>query len=62
MTYREDFTLPAELLEQVKEQGLEVLPELIRVILNIPLGEGLLTPPGRDRRSRPIIMCAVYSV
>ena len=34
MTYREDFTLPAELLEQVQEQGLEVLPELLRVILN----------------------------
>jgi putative transposase len=34
MTYREDFTLPAELLEQVQAQGLEVLPELIRVILN----------------------------
>jgi transposase-like protein len=34
MTYCEDFTLPAELLEQVKEQGLEVLPELIRVIIN----------------------------
>lgn len=34
MTYREDFTLPAGLLEQVKEQGLDVLPELIRVILN----------------------------
>jgi transposase-like protein len=34
MTYREDFTLPAELLEQVQEQGLEILPELIRVILN----------------------------
>lgn len=34
MTYREDFTLPAELLEQVQEQGLDVLPELIRVILN----------------------------
>ena len=34
MTYREDFTLPAELLEQVQEQGLEVLPELIRVIVN----------------------------
>jgi len=30
MTYREDFTLPAELLEQVQEQGLDVLPELIR--------------------------------
>jgi len=25
MTYREDFTLPAELLEQVQEQGLDVL-------------------------------------
>jgi transposase-like protein len=34
MTYREDFTLPAELLEQVQEQGLDVLPELLRVILN----------------------------
>src|SRR5271157_3275268 len=34
MTYREDFTLPAELLEQVQERGLDVLPELIRVILN----------------------------
>jgi transposase-like protein len=34
MTYREDFTLPAELLEQVQEQGLDVLPELIRVIIN----------------------------
>ena len=34
MTYREDFTLPTELLEQVQEQGLDVLPELIRVILN----------------------------
>jgi transposase-like protein len=34
LTYREDFTLPVELLEQVQEQGLDVLPELIRVILN----------------------------
>ncbi len=34
MTYREDFTLPAELLEQVQAQGLEILPELIRVIIN----------------------------
>ena len=34
MTYREDFTLSAELLEQVQEQGLDVLPELIRVIIN----------------------------
>jgi len=34
MTYHKDFTLPAELLEQLQEQGLDVLPELIRVILN----------------------------
>ncbi|HUI88210.1 MAG TPA: hypothetical protein VLX61_05750 [Anaerolineales bacterium] len=34
MTYREDFTLPAELWEQVQEQGLDILPELIRVIIN----------------------------
>jgi len=34
MTYREDFTLPAELLEQVSTQGFDVLPELIRVVVN----------------------------
>jgi putative transposase len=34
MTYREDFTLPAELMEQVSKQGFEVLPELIQVIIN----------------------------
>jgi len=34
MTYREDFTLPAELIEQVQEQGLDVLPELIRIVIN----------------------------
>jgi len=34
MTYRDDFTLPAELLEQVQTQGLDALPELMRVILN----------------------------
>ena len=34
MTYRNDFTLPAELMEQVQEQGLEVLPELIRIVIN----------------------------
>lgn len=34
MTYRNDFTLPAELMEQVAEQGLDVLPELIRIVLN----------------------------
>jgi putative transposase len=34
MTYRQDFTVPAELMEQVAEQGLEILPELIRIVLN----------------------------
>jgi len=34
MTYQEDFTLPAELLEQVSKQGFDILPELIQVIIN----------------------------
>jgi transposase-like protein len=34
MTYRNDFTVPAGLMEQVAEQGLDVLPELIRIVLN----------------------------
>jgi putative transposase len=34
MTYQNDFTLPAELMEQVQEQGLEILPELIRIVIN----------------------------
>jgi transposase-like protein len=34
VTYRQDFTLPAELMAQVAEQGLEILPELIRIVVN----------------------------
>ena len=34
MTYRNDFTLPAELMDQVAEQGLEIVPELIRIVVN----------------------------
>src|SRR6266498_4322465 len=34
MTYRADFTLPAEIMEQVQEQGLDVLPELIRIVID----------------------------
>jgi transposase-like protein len=34
VTYRQDFTLPAELMEQVAAQGLEILPELIRIVIN----------------------------
>ena len=34
MTYKKDCTLPEELLEQVAEQGLESLPELLRIVIN----------------------------
>lgn len=33
MTYRPDCTLPAELLEQIAANGLDALPELIRIII-----------------------------
>ena len=34
MTYQNDFTLPSEILEQIATQGFEVLPELIRIVVN----------------------------
>lgn len=34
MTYQGDFTLPPELLEQIARQGFEILPELIRIVIN----------------------------
>ena len=34
MTHQNDCTLPVELLEQVAEQGLDYLPELIRIVIN----------------------------
>lgn len=35
MTYQQaDFTLPAELLAQIAEQGFEAVPELIRIVIN----------------------------
>ncbi len=34
MTYRQDFTLPSEILEQISEQGFEFLPGLIQLIVN----------------------------
>jgi transposase-like protein len=34
MTYRDNFTLPAEVLEQVSTQGFDILPELIRIVVN----------------------------
>lgn len=34
MTYQNNCTLPKEILEQIAEQGLDYLPELIRVVIN----------------------------
>ncbi|MBM3126249.1 MAG: hypothetical protein FJZ87_14460 [Chloroflexi bacterium] len=34
MTYQNDFTVPAELMEQVQEHGLDVQPELMRIVIN----------------------------
>jgi len=34
MTYQSDCTLPKEILEQIAEQGLDYLPELIRMVIN----------------------------
>jgi hypothetical protein len=34
MTYQTNCTLPEYLLEQLAEQGLGILPELIRIVIN----------------------------
>jgi putative transposase len=34
MTYQGDFTLPAEIVEQVAEHGFDILPDLIRIVFN----------------------------
>jgi transposase-like protein len=34
MTYQGDFTVPAELLEQIAAEGFEALPDLIRIVIN----------------------------
>ena len=34
MTYQTDCTLPAELLEQIAQQGFDVLPDLIQTVIN----------------------------
>jgi hypothetical protein len=35
MTYQTDCTLPDELLEQIAYQGLDVLPELLRRLIQL---------------------------
>ena len=34
MTYQNDFTLPTELLEQIASEGLDFLPELVRILID----------------------------
>jgi transposase-like protein len=34
MTYQNDFTLPRELLDQIASEGLDFLPELVRIMIN----------------------------
>jgi hypothetical protein len=34
MTYQNNFTLPSELLEQIASDGLDFLPELVRIMIN----------------------------
>jgi putative transposase len=34
MTYQTDFTVPTELLEQIASQGLDFIPELVRILVN----------------------------
>ena len=34
MTYQKDFTLPTELLEQIASEGLDFIPELVRILVN----------------------------
>ena len=37
MTYKSDRTLPDELLDQIAEQSLDVLPELIRTVIKVAM-------------------------
>ena len=37
MTYQGDFTLPSDLLDQITDQGFDILPELIRIVVNVAM-------------------------
>ena len=34
MTYRADYSISEDLLKEITEQGLDVMPELIRILIN----------------------------
>jgi len=37
MTFREDYTVPGEIVEQIAIEGFDALPELIRMVLNVAM-------------------------
>ena len=34
MTYKDDYSIPEEILEQICEEGFEALPDLVRIMIN----------------------------
>jgi hypothetical protein len=38
MTYRAEYSIPGDFLEEIVEQGLDAVPELIRTLLNTASG------------------------
>ena len=53
MTYRSDYTIPEEVLEQICADGFDALPDLVRIMINTAmkierekhLGAGPQDPP-----------------
>ncbi|HEY85699.1 MAG TPA: hypothetical protein G4N96_11390 [Chloroflexi bacterium] len=37
MTYRQDFTIPDDLLEGIMAQGLDAMPEMTRLLINLAM-------------------------
>jgi len=53
MTYKTDCTLPKELLEQIAQQGLDVLPDIIGVLCTFS-ERTIVSSDVEKRRSQPI--------
>ena len=60
MTYQTDCTLPESLLEQIAEQGLNILPELVRIVINTAMQAEREAYLGAVNLAiRPLILLAV---
>ncbi len=53
MTHENDYTIPEETMEQIREQGLDILLELMRIVLNAAMYIE------RQKHSR-LILCSGY--